>query len=227
MKADLLKPGDVSYLDKILLDDARLVRALPAVTLRSLDPDHVRLWLHWNAVYQLPSVELVEWLRTRIAGRSAIEIGSGNGAVGRALGIPRTDNRCQEWPDVQIYYALTGQPIVSYGKDVVRLDAIKAIAAYKPKVVVAAWATHLYRAEEHERGGNQYGIDEDAILDSAVGVEAYIHVGATSSHSKKRILSRPHEEVRADWLFSRAKPEDRVIWVWEVERGRVLSPGSA
>lgn len=215
MKVDLLKPDDVSYLNEILLDEKGLVRVLPADRLHALDQDHLRIWLHHHAVYQFPTTELVEWLRTQIAGRDAIEIGSGNGAIGRALGIPRTDNRCQEWPDVRAYYALTRQPAVRYGEDVQTLNAVEAVRRHKPKVVVACWVTHIYNKREHERGGNMYGVDEDWLVNR---VETYVHVGATSSHSQKRILSRPHEEIRADWLVSRAKPEDRVIWVWEAER---------
>jgi len=223
VKIEFLKRDDIHYLDQVLLDEKGLVRVLPATRLRELDPEHVRLWLHWNAIYQLPSVELVEWLRARIGGRSAIEIGSGNGAIGRALGIPRTDNRCQEWPEVMDHLALTQQPVVKYGEDVETLPAAGAIKKYRPQVVVACWVTHIYNKREHERGGNMYGVDEDWLVNR---VETYIHVGATTSHSQKRILSRPHDEVRADWLFGRAKPEDRVIWTWEVERGRV-SPTSS
>jgi len=218
VKIENLRPQDVGYLDKVLLDEKGLVRVLPAEDLRRLDPEHLRLWLHWNAVYQLPTVELVEWLRERIGVRGAIEIGSGNGAIGRALGIPRTDNRCQEWPDVRAYYALTGQPTIRYPDDVEKIPALDAIAKYKPKVVVACWVTHLYREDEHKRGGNMYGVDEDKVIET---VETYIHVGSTTSHSKKRILKRPHEEVRPlqpTWLFGRGAPEDRVIWVWETKR---------
>ncbi len=206
-----LTEKDVAYLDATLLDEHGLVRVLPAAALREIKVDHLRFWLHARAIYTLPSVELIDWLKTKIGGRSAIEIGSGNGAVARALGIQGTDNFCQTWPDVKLYYETGRQPTVAYGKDVVRLDALKAISAYKPKVVVACWVTHLFRDDESERGGNMYGVDEDAVIDS---VECYIHVGATSSHSKKRVLARKHEELRPDWLFGRGAPQDRVIWWW-------------
>lgn len=204
---------DTSVVDKLLLDEKGLVRVLPESDLRKLPVELVRLWCHQRAVYLVPSGELIAWLAYRIGGRKAIEIGSGNGAVGRALGIPTTDNRSQERPDIKTLYALTGQPPIKYPDDIEALSALDAIKKYKPQVVIACWVTHLYREDEHERGGNMYGVDEDAVLDS--GIETYIHVGATSSHSQKRILSRPHEEHRPSFLFGRGKPEDRVIWVWE------------
>lgn len=207
---------DVRWLDQALLDERGLVRVLPSADLRKIPSDAMKLWCHKNAVYLLPSQELIAWLKEKIGGRKAIEIGGGNGVVGRALGIPITDNRCQEWPDVRAYYAAGGQPTVKYRRDVEALGALEAVAKYKPQVVVACWVTHLYHAEEHERGGNMYGVDEEALLDS--GIETFIHVGATTSHSQKRIVARPHEEFRPDFLFGRGKPEDRVIWVWETKR---------
>lgn len=204
---------DTSVVDKLLLDEKGLVRVRSSDELGQLDLQAVRIWCHQRAVYLIPSLELIAWLKDRIGGRRAIEIGSGNGAVGRALGIPTTDNRSQEWPDVKTFYALTGQPTIKYPDDIETIPALDAIKKHKPQVVVACWVTHLYREDEHERGGNMYGVDEDAVLDS--GIETYIHIGATSSHSQKRILSRPHEEHRPAILFGRGKPEDRVIWVWE------------
>lgn len=216
MKIEILRADDPDYLDKTLLDESGQVRILPSSVIRVLDQDHLRLWLHKRGVYQLPTTELIDWLGDRIAGRKAIEIGSGNGAIGRALGITRTDNFCQTWPDVKLQYAMTGQPTVGYGRDVIRLAAAEALAIYRPQVVVACWVTHLYREEENWRAGNTYGVDEEALLDS--GIETYVHVGATTSHDKKRILERAHEEFRFDWLCGRGKPQDRVIWVWETKR---------
>jgi hypothetical protein len=216
--AEILDDVDISGADKLLLDERGLVRVLPADELRKIPDDVMKFWCHHRAVYLVPSVELIAWLKERIGGRKAIEIGGGNGVVGRALGVPITDNRCQEWPDVRAYYAMTKQPTVKYRRDVESLGALGAVAKHKPQVVVACWVTHLYRADEHERAGNMYGVDEDALLDS--GIETYIHVGSTTSHDKKRILSRPHEEFRPGFLFGRGKAEDRVIWVWEAKAKR-------
>jgi hypothetical protein len=206
-----LTERDVAYLDQVLLDERGLVRVLPAAELAKLEPKHLRSWLHFHAVYVLPSAELVAWLRDKIAGRRAIEIGAGNGAIGRALGIPRTDNKSQLWPDVAAYYRAARQPTIRYPDDVEQLDAHAAIAKYRPEVVIACYVTHRYREDEPDRAGNMYGPDEDLVIDST---RCYVHVGTTTAHANKRILARPHSELRADWLFSRGVPEERVIWVW-------------
>lgn len=211
---DIVPPADVSYLDKLLIDEKGLVRVLPAADLAAVPVDHMRLWCHKRAVYGLPTAELVAWLKNLIGDRSAIEIGSGNGALGRALGIPRTDNRMQEWPEIIAHYGASGQITINYPDDIEKLAALDAITKHRPDVVVASWVTQLYRPDEHERGGNMFGVDEDALLDTGV---TYVHIGATGSHQNKRILSRPHEEFRFDWLAGRGAPADRVIWVW---RGR-------
>ena len=209
-KVDILPPADVGYLDRLLLDGS-LVRVLPAASLSAVPLEHMRLWCHQQAAYGLPTTELVDWLRARIAGRRAIEIGAGNDSLGRALGIPCTDSRMQERPEIAAHYRLMGQAVIAYPADVEKLDALEAVAEYKPEVVIGSWITHRYRADEHERGGNAYGVDEDALLDAGM---TYIHIGATTSHDKKRILSRPHEKFRFDWLAGRGESRDRVIWVW-------------
>lgn len=215
---DFIDPVDVGYLDELLIDEKGLVRVVPASALAGVPDGHMQFWCLKRAVYGLPTVELVEWLRDKIAGRRAIEIGSGNGALGRALGIPRTDSRMQERPEIAERYRLQGQPTISYPDDIEKLDALEAIKTHKPEVVVASWVTQLYRGrtrEEHARGGNMFGVDEDALLDAGVD---YIHIGATSSHSAKWILSRQHEEFRFPWLMGRGKPQDRVIWTWTSRR---------
>lgn len=208
MKTVSLSNADVNYLDEILLDGER-VKVLPAAELSELNPDHIRLWCHYRAVYLLPSAELVAWIQERIRGRRAIEIGSGNGCLGRALGIPMYDNFMQrDFKDVVLYYTLSRQPRISYGTDVQKRNANASVRMEKPQVVVGSWITHLYRESEHERGGNQYGVDELKLLEQ---VETYIHVGCAAVHQHKRWT--PTEVLRLSWLFGRGT--DRVIQIWE------------
>lgn len=214
IEAEVFENRDVTHLDRLLLDEQGLVRVLPASKLRELDTMDVRIWCHKRAVYGLPSEELVSFLRDRIAGRTAIEIGAGHGALGRALKIPVTDNRMQERPDIRLHYLLTGQPTIAYPRDVVGIDALEAVKKYRPQVVIASWVTQLYDPRDHARGGNAWGVDEGALLKS--GIEQYYFVGATSTHAVKPILQLPHEELSPDWLFGRGAPSDRRIWVWTV-----------
>jgi hypothetical protein len=146
--------------------------------------------------------------------RSAIEIGAGNGLLGMALGIPCTDNRMQEWPEIQDIYATMGQPAITYGEHVQKLDALEAVKHCRPEVVVAAWVTHLYNVNESHRGGNMHGVDEVLLLSK---IKRYIFVGHSGPHHLKPLFAE-HAAKRMGLigLFSRAaNPLFNWIWVWD------------
>jgi hypothetical protein len=165
-----------------------------------------------HAMYVLPTTELVERLREVIAGRRAIEIGSGNGVLAAALGIPATDNWMQERARYLALYAGLRQPTIRYGANVERLDAHAAIAKHRPQVVVAAWVTHRYDPRRPDAGGNEIGVVEEDVIDD---VETYILVGNSQVHRHKSIWSRPHTIENHDYLLSRALGGGRdFIAVW-------------
>lgn len=165
-----------------------------------------------HGVYSFPTHELRTFLSNRIAGRSAIEIGAGNGVLAAALGIPATDNRQQEEPEFKAYYARLRQPTIVYGDHVEKLDATSAAAKYRPQVVVACWVTHRYREDRHEAEGSMTGIDEEALLDAC---DEYIFIGNEHVHARKPILQRPHEALTPPWLYSRAINGSRdFIAIW-------------
>lgn len=154
-----------------------------------------------HAMYCLPTIELVERLRQIIDGRSAIEIGAGNGVLAAALGIPATDNRMQDIPKYRAQYELMRQPTITYGDNVEELDARDAVRQHRPRVVIAAWVTHKYDPRRHWAGGNEMGVTEERIID---GVETYVMVGNLQVHKDKSIWSREHTLEHPDYLFSRA-----------------------
>lgn len=170
-----------------------------------------------HGLYCLPTVELVDKINALILeaspSRSAIEVGSGNGVLGKALGITCTDNHMQEDPAVIALYRTMGQPVVTYGPHVERLDAAAAVAQHKPEVVVAAWVTHQYNAAEHHRGGNVHGVDEVALLGQ---IKRYIFVGNFYVHEHKPLLALPYTVHESVALFSRSlKPDGNGVVVWD------------
>lgn len=194
-----------------VFDDTGRLKILPAEFWRQYTQEEIAVFCNRNAIYCVPTAELVGWLQDRIAGRRAIEIGSGNGVLAAALGIPATDNRMQEWPDVAAHYRLIRQPLVRYGDNVERLDAGVALARYRPQVVIAAWVTHKYKSSEHWREGNMHGVEEQKILKRA----EYIFIGHDYVHRNKPILELPHETVEPPWLVSRATSQGKDhIKVW-------------
>lgn len=187
-------------------------RILPASYYRTTTMDERAVFAHRHGIYGLPTVELIEWVKGVIGGRSAIEIGAGHGGLAAALGIPATDNRMQEHPLIRAHYAATRQPVVIYGDNVEPLDAQAAVAKYRPQVVVASWVTHVYSKDRDEAEGNMFGVDEDAILDA---VDTYIFIGNTQVHAPKTIWSRPHKRHEPDWVYSRAvngSPDFVAVW---------------
>lgn len=203
----------IRALDRDLLNGDRM-RLLSAATLQAIDPNDLLYWCVTRARYALPTVELIDWLRDRIADRRAIEVAAGMGDVGFYLGIPMSDSYMQLLPEMQLRYAAIGQSVTRPPKDVERLGALAAVEKYRPEVVIACWLTQAFQPGDEvppKIGSSVYGPDERVLLERA----EYIHVGNRAVHGDKRILSRPHSEVTAPWLVSRAfNQAENVIWTW-------------
>lgn len=205
MKTYLLDSSVRDLTADVIASDGSL-RIMPASYYLSITQEERLLLAQRHALYALPTVECVEWLRERIGTRSAIEVACGNGALGRALGIVRTDNRLQERPEIQLLYRSLDQPTIRYGNDVETLDAVEAVKKYRPQVVIAAWFTHKYDPRHPERGGNTYASDEQELLSLC---EEYILVGNFSPHSMHPLLQQPRELFQFPWLFSRSPESER------------------
>jgi hypothetical protein len=169
-----------------------------------------------EALYGLPTVELVSWLANYIGDRQAIEIGAGTGVLSRALrargvDITAVDNFMQDWPEVRQFYASVLQPTIRYGRDVQNQDALVAVKTLRPKVVIASWFTHKYDPRNHEAGGNEHGVDESDII---ANCDAYVFIGNTGVHAQKPIWRLPLAQIEPSWLFSRGRTGREFIAVW-------------
>lgn len=214
MNYTVMPDRNVGYLDSILTRDNRLL-VLPADDLRKLPLLDLQIWANKRGVYCLPTAELIAWLRTMIGGREAVEICAGNGAIGRALGIVATDSYIQTEPKMAAYYRQLGQQPIIPPPDVQKFEAVKAVQYFKPKVVVGAYVTQLYQLGDEgppKIGSSVFGVNELLIWEL---VETYICIGNVTTHGDKRLLKKPHEVYRFDWLFTRSMtPESNVIYVW-------------
>lgn len=211
--AYILPNENVDYLDDLLLDDAGKLQVVPAKVLGAVPQLHLSIWGNKKGVYCFPTVELIDWFREKIAGRTAIEICSGNGAIGRALGIPRTDSYNQTTPQMLAYYALYQQTPIFPPEDVQKFEANEAVDYFKPDVVLGSYITQKYiPSDEGKVGSSLYGVDELAMLPK---VKLYMAVGNTKSHHDKRINALPHEDYKFPWLFTRSmEPQGNLISVW-------------
>ncbi len=197
-------------LDQLFKPEGEYI-AVPAAELSKIDPMMLRLYLHFNAIYGIVTIELVEWLKKNLDLSNAIEIGSGTGILGRALGIRCTDNYLQQRPDIAINYLMTGQPIIKYGKHVENIDGLEAIKKYKPTTVIASWFTHKWKDGEDHLQGNYWAPDELEIMKHT---DTYCMIGCHSVHGPNRLFkSAQVEEHYFEGLHSRHKPteENRVF----------------
>lgn len=158
-----------------------------------------------HAIYQLPTIELIEFLKSEIGDMPAIEIGAGRGYIGKGLNIPITDNCQQNWEGIKAHYKLFRQPTITYPTDIIELDAISAINKYNPQVAIGSWVTQKYEdymQNYQDVQANQFGVNEFELLRK---VKKYIHIGNEESHDKKEILRKYKvKRIYADWLVSRA-----------------------
>jgi len=207
----LLDQGtDITALEREAWDGKLVVK--DADFYRQFTQTQLSMFAHKYACYGLPTTELVAWIKMEIGEAVAIEIGSGTGALGRALGIPMTDSKQQERRDIQAYYASIRQPVIQYPEDVEKLDYQEAILKYKPDVVIGSWITQKYREDHHELGGNVDGVEEEWVL---ANCKKYILVGHGKTHWGKPILIRDHQDHRTDFIFSRSMtPKENFIKVW-------------
>lgn len=204
----------IKSLEDLMIHDGKIV-PVPFEMIKDVSQEQISLFCHKHALYQFPTTELIDFIKSEIGTNSAIEIGAGNGCIGRSVGIHMTDNKMQTWDDIKKVYSVTGQPVITYGNDVEEIPALDAIERYRPKVVVACWVTHKWK--DKMSTGNMYGVEEEKIFD--YGVEKYIHVGNmndTTGHLYKTILeTREPKRLRFPWLVSRSmKRELNTIYIF-------------
>lgn len=205
-------PSKIRDLAPLVLDTQGQLKAVPAAFYANTTREERAVFGLRHARYGFLTVELIDYLKAFIGDRSAIEIGAGHGALALALGIAATDNRMQDEPQIRAYYAALSQPVIKYGANVEKLDAVQAVKKHRPSVVVASWVTHKYDPRRHEAGGNMDGVEEEEIIRNC---DAYVFIGNELVHSRKSIWALPHEKLYPPWLYSRStngSPDFIAIW---------------
>jgi hypothetical protein len=218
MQAHILQDKDTSYLDDILLHEGR-IQALPSEELRKINNTDLRLWCHKNAIYGLPSVELIELIKGEVPEDTSIEVGGGCGVFGRLLNITSTDSCIQAEPAMIAYYELLNQPPVKYGANVLEYEASKAIDVFKPDVVFGSWVTQYVSPLEDvpPGGGSVYGLRENEFFSK---IKRYVIYGNTYIHGQKELFKQPGVAVKTiqnpEIMFSRASyPAGNCLYVVE------------
>lgn len=214
--AAFLRPCSTERMDA-LFGTAQNIKISPFTALEQfgIDLNEVQVWMVKHGVYQLPTQELVDRLGFLLKGFvRPIEICAGHGALGRALGIPRTDSYMQLRPEIQAHYRMLGQPIISPPDDVEKLEAREAVRKYDPDVVIGCFCTQLGTPDVPQ--SSPYGVDETALLQHP-SVRRYIMVGNENTHGQKLILNLPHETWYngEPWLVSRGMDQSlNRVYMW-------------
>jgi hypothetical protein len=166
-----------------------------------------------EGIYCLPTTELIDFLKKEISGLNTIEIGAGNGVLGRSLKIISTDSYQQEIPEQMILHTLSKQGLVKYGKKVQKMDGVTAVKTYKPDCVIGPWIMHKWRDDTYD--GNDWGIDMEFIYEH---VKKFIIIGNTGYHLNNPILDRVSRKYTPEWLMSRFIIDNEkidTIWIFE------------
>ncbi len=135
------------------------------------------------------------------------------GVIGRSLGIPITDNKMQEVPEVKSYYDGVKQPIIKYPRDIIEMDAHDAVRRYKPAIVIGSYITHKWRPGM--TSGNQYGVDN---LKIARSVRAYYMIGNLRTHRDDPAMKYLDGIEHHDFLYTRGDKDTSVIFRWRCKR---------
>jgi len=207
--------AEIAELDRVFLKDGK-IQPVSWEYIRKV-PFRVRQNYCWrHGIYGLITNELVDFVRKHIAGKKAIEIGAGNGTLGRALGIPITDSHLQK--ELESYYLNLKQMPIAYPDDVERLTALEAIEKYQPDIVVGSWITHKYSGIQHHLGGNIFGVDEIAIMQK---VNQYILLGHKKIHEQKPLLKwkgAKVQKLQLPFLMSRKTGKGDALYFFTRKR---------
>lgn len=215
MQIQIFQDKPVEYIDDILLKDGEL-QVLSAADLLQIEYLDLKLWCHKKGIYGLPSKELIEVIKSHLVENKSIEVGGGCGVFGHALGIPSTDSMIQSTSEMMALYELLGQPVVTYGSNVIGLEASDAIDKYEPDVVFGSWVTQYVNDNDPvpEGGGSVYGLKEAEFMPK---IKKYIVYGNDVVHGQKEIFKDTRYKLEriynADFFSRASKPELNCLYI--------------
>lgn len=215
MQTRLIENIDATYLDRLLLDDRGLPKAVRAQALLRIREDHRLAWAKQRGVYQFVTTELLDFLREIIGDRTALEICAGLGGIGRNLGIPMTDAAVHLNEMAQNLYGLLREVAIDPPDDIDRLEASDAVRKYKPQVVIGAYAsqTSAYSLVMPHAPSSLYGVYD---LDILANCETYVLIGNAKTHADRLAFYLRPKWIYEPWLITRSfdQTQNR-IWVWD------------
>ncbi|HLO89619.1 MAG TPA: hypothetical protein VK172_00505 [Lentimicrobium sp.] len=205
----VIESSYLAPLESDLFDENGLLRVMSYDYYKQVPKDVLRYFAHQYGIYVFPTTEMIDWFRENIEG-TAIEIGAGHGALSRALGIPITDSRMQELPEIILYYQLMRQPVIKYPDDIEKLDAEDAITKYLPDNVIGGYIIERWRPNYEQ--GNHLGVNEHDVIKRA---KKYILILNMHDHKDKWLFQSPHKAYKFPWIVTRSEHSANRICVWK------------
>lgn len=208
---------DISQLVAECHDSQGRLLVKPAAFYEQFDHSQIQVFCVKHGYYNLPTEELITFLQEFVGDYPVIEIGAGNGAIGRAMGVTMTDSYVQNAPSYKKAYSAARQATVPYGDDVLHLEALAAVKKFKPHTVLASWVTPKAILNRPDLGGHPYGVDVRKLRKQ---VKRYVLVGNYKVHeSTVRLLGTPDASYFDVGLVQRSTvPDLDVVMVWEDQR---------
>ena len=200
MRIELSDKCDLSHIREAVMDSEKMkIKLLPSKKWLEFSWEEIRFLMHETATYVLPTTELLDFLSEEIEGYMTVEIGAGNGFIGRNLHIPMTDSMQQKYDKKTVeLYRLLKQPLIRYPRDVIKMDALSAVRRFHPECVLACYVTHLYGTGGET--GNYKGVDFKRLLNQ---VKKLILVGNSATHRDNPLMDLPHREIYLPGLITR------------------------
>lgn len=207
----IIKPSDTKEIRKVMMA-GRKMKALPFSEWCKFSWNEVRALLHETATYVVPTEELIDYLDELIGDEKAIEICAGNGYIGSELDILMTDSYQQRDHKLTVLsYTIMGQPLIKYPKNVIKLEASRAVRQMKPHTVLGCYATHKWNDET--QSGNEWGVDFEDVF---AHCKRIILVGNLITHKDNPLMQLLHKEVELPGLLTRCEDHSKNrIFIWE------------
>ena len=194
-------------------------------------------------LYTFPTLELCNWINSQIDDNpelephSAIEICAGTGWIGRTIGIPITDVKNMENPQVQHIMTQSFSVPTIYADDVEQLEASEAVDKYSPDIVIGSFVTSRQLVDKIDKKKAMTvkvklpygGVMEQNLMDLVrkevqVGVDIrkivkqvykVILVVNNRTHMHEDYFNIPHQSFSFPWLVTRGDVSQSRILVFE------------
>jgi hypothetical protein len=205
---DLLVRLDAALLDR----PTNRIKLQSASAYSEIARQDLQTWMQYRNRYVLPTVELVDWLKTKIDGRRVIEIGADYSDLAYHLGIRAIGSHAMLYTSEHAAPLFPGQiPTLVISSDVHQMDAMQAILELRPEVVIGVWIPDKFA--DKFGGKSKYAPNDYQMIQNV----EYIHIGCESIHGRSTLLGFPHETIKTPGIVSRTSvnPPDDVIHVWK------------